>query len=145
LLVLAWWLVRRLRLRRVSAPAASEPALKLVHTTLADPLYIVVSLGTAILVGLLTWGLTFYSNAMLVDGATDMFVTTLTSIVVVLAYVLLLAGPVIWLAAVRHDWRVAVYVIAWQVVWLIVLLLIFVLGIRPLLPDGSVVSPNIYS
>jgi hypothetical protein len=135
MLALAVWLVRRVgRKRPVAAKTAHESKAGHAWPSLLDPVFIVIGLSSAVAVGLLTWGVAYYGQQTL--PYEDSFVNTISMVIEVLAYGLLVAGPALWLAAWRRDWRVAVNVFVWQVVWLTALLMVYQFGIRPLLPDS---------
>jgi hypothetical protein len=140
LLVVAGWLVIRLRRKRsTDAMVPLTPA----KPSFVDPLYIAASLVSSVLVGLLTWGLVYYTNTAELNGNPDVFSSILAGLISLLAYILLVAGPVVWLAVKRRDWRVAVYMVAWQVIWLVAVLLVYQFGISPLLPTSDANPINV--
>jgi hypothetical protein len=146
---LAWllaWLKRRLAQR--AALAASMPAAvkkpmaaKVAATApieaprgvaVLDPLAIVLGLGSALGLAAMTWAGLVYAQTSEND---DPFITVLGSILVILVYALLVVGPLVWLGLRRHDWRSAVYTLLWQAVWVVFVLVVYGVGIKPLIND----------
>jgi len=162
LLGLATWLVRRIRHPkpteiRANSPEPLKPELKHMDekaglakktVSFADPMIILVALGSVVAVGLITWAVVYLGNQN--SYTQDPFTDVLTIIAEILAYVLVVVGPVVWLAAQRRSWRVAVYMVIWQVAWLLVLIIVYVFGISGLIssgngsipPGGGVIQPN---
>jgi hypothetical protein len=143
------WAVRRMRKARpvkveAKSDAPSKPEVKpadekvllaRLPTRFADPLIILVALGSVIAVGLITWALLYFTNQQ--NYSSDTFTEVITFIAAILAYVLVVLGPVVWLAAQRKDWKVAVYMVVWQVMWLVVLIVVYVFGISRLIDMQS--------
>jgi hypothetical protein len=138
--VLAWWLWRRGR-RRKSAEAAKPAAVKAVakpvandasaaHVSFTDPLAIAVGAVSAIAIVLLTWGLMAYSEHL--ESNYDEFNNVISFILAVVGYVLAVVGPLLWVSVRRHDWRPGVFGLVWLALSLVVVLLVYTLGIKPL-------------
>jgi hypothetical protein len=146
-LVFVAWLVRRMNRRVHPVVPAAEPVKSVTRpgakqlegqhlpSSLADPQIILAALGSAVATGLITWALMYVGNQDSVS--VDTFTEVIMAIVGILAYVLVVVGPVVWLAMKRRDWRVAVYMFVWQVAWLLVILLVYVFGLRALLSQPS--------
>jgi hypothetical protein len=144
------WLWRRAR-RVPTVVAAAEPAPKpkavakavpaetaSKAVAFADPLFIAAGVASAAALGLLTWGSLASTELYNYE---DEFSRLLTVILFLMGYALALVGPAVWVGARRRDWRAGLYTFVWQVVWLVVLLLVYQVGIRPLLEDAKSVSP----
>jgi hypothetical protein len=164
---LVLWLARRLRRLKLTAPshgadhhAAAAPFISGEHdhehdhehqpggvmlaagqpVRFVDPLQILAGLVSVIGIGLLTWGVAAYGDSA--NSSYDAFSEILTVVLTFLAYALLVAGPVVWLGVKRRDWRVGLYVFMWQVIWLLVLLLLYKYGIQPYFtPSGQGIAP----
>jgi hypothetical protein len=117
----------------VAMPAPKPPA-TVTDVKFADPLFIALGAASVIAVGLITWFVISYGSA---GGDGDQFSMLLTGILTVMAYVLAIVGPLAWAGLRRHDWRACLYTFVWQVAWLVVLLLVYQVGLKPLLPDAT--------
>jgi hypothetical protein len=111
--------------------------------TVASPVYVIAGLLTAVMLAAITWGIQAYSNETSY-GSSDTFTSMLVAILAILAYVLAVFGPVVWLAVRAKNWKVAVVVVSWQIFWLVVVLFVYVLAIRPLLADPATSSGRGY-
>jgi hypothetical protein len=142
LLALAVWLVRRaLRWRKTRVVAALEapakpaaapksPTAPVVpaHSGFMNPWAIALGFGSALATALLTWGLVVY-----MDQATgDVFVQLLSVPVAIVLYVIVLVGPAVWVGFRFRDWRLAVYTFLWQALWLLFVLVVYQIGIKPI-------------
>jgi hypothetical protein len=91
----------------------------------------------------LTWFLSWYGQSNAYNSPDD-FTTPLIMITAILAYILFGLGPAIYLAATNRDWRRLVFTLAFEVLFLVAFVLIYALGIAPLLsPPGNQVDPGI--
>jgi hypothetical protein len=155
-IVFVAWLWRRARRRKpveaakpvVAAKAAPSdkpaPGNPAPHATFADPLFIAAGAVSAIAIGLLTWGVGYYQEQ--VQYSIDDFEAIVSAVLIVVAYVLAIVGPLVWVSARRRDWRPGVFGFVWLAIFLVVMLLIYSLGIKPLLevaeppymPGGSI-------
>jgi hypothetical protein len=149
--LLVWWL-RRFRRRAqadkpVPAAAGKVPvtdSLDHARHSLVNPAYVIAGFISALLItaatALLGW-LTMYADSS-VDS--DPIITVLGGLMIIIFYVLAALGPAIWLASTRHDWRVLVYVLAWEFGWLVVFMAIYVLGFRNLVSPSPSPQPSPY-
>lgn len=107
-------------------------------TSPIDAATVLAGFVSALLLALIIWGRTTYARQ---TYAGDSFSSILTDILVLLSSALVVLGPIVWLAAHRRNWHVAVYVMAWQVAWLVVFLTIHWLTF---IPNSSAPQPMPY-
>jgi hypothetical protein len=149
LLIVAVLIWTGLRLRKkglvhlpASTPATPEHASPRATAGVLDPGTILAGLFSALLLAALIWGFAAYTNQA---DTTDVFTTTLTTILVMLVGALVVIVPIVWLSVRRHDWKIAAFVTIWQVLWLIAVLAIYQLGFRandPMMTPGGIDTPQ---
>jgi hypothetical protein len=136
---------------------APKPAPTIAHLATAGPIAVrtpssIVSAGN-LLGGLIsafgisgvTWFVTWwsqnassYSDSSPYSSTVDPFSSVLVAIIAILAYILFGLGPGVYLAATSRDWRRLVYVVTFEVLFLVAIAVIYVVIVAPIfVPSGG--------
>jgi hypothetical protein len=128
LILLVWAVIssRRRVTTKLPTPATVPPSppssTNLDLFGFIDSQIIVAALASGALVAGESWALVWLSSASLIQDSVSMI---LMGVAAILLYILIVAAPSVVIGLSRRTWKVVIYLVPWQILWIILGLVLF--------------------